>query len=98
MNEDEAIREERAIRAAKRINEFLADEAVQERLAALRAQYDEEWRSGASTADREAVWYKRRALDDLENELRIVVDAGKAATHARDVRERRAPRGPRARL
>jgi hypothetical protein len=97
MDDAELTKEARDIRDAARIAEFLADEVVQNRLARLRADYDEEWRTGASTADREAVWFKRRALDDLETELRIVVDAGQAATHAREVRERRSPRGPKPR-
>lgn len=94
---EENPNEEREIRNGSRISAFLADKEVKAAFTRLRERYGEDWLTGESPMDREAIWHKRRALDDLERELKSVVEAGQRASHMREVRERRLPARPRTR-
>lgn len=79
---------EQTIRDGERIERFLADEVVARAITALGARYTELWKASQSPSDRESLWAKARALDDLQADLRAVVDAGQ---RERIVQARTAP-------
>lgn len=86
MTDDDQIRE------GDTITHFLADPVVQRTMDALAASYMQEWKSGKSKEDRESAWAKTRALDDLKEGFRAVVDAGRRAAINVQRRESGKPR------
>lgn len=67
------------MRAARVIEQFLEDETVQGAFNALRSQIDSAWAACTNPVEREALWHKRRALAEVENQLRVVVERGVVA-------------------
>lgn len=86
MTDDDQVRE------GDTITRFLADPVVQRTFDGLTTKYMEEWKSGKSREDRESAWAKTRALDDLKDGFRAVVDAGRRAAANTARRERGLPR------
>ena len=84
--------EDQQISAAQRVAAYMADEAVTGAFARLEAKYMEEWKSGETTEARESAWGKSRALDDLRNEMRAVVDSGTRSAVEKARREKTSTR------
>ena len=68
------------IRRAERLKAFLADEVVVQAFDNLDKDYFEQWKAGATPAERELLWAKGRALDELRGAFRAIVDAGIVAS------------------
>ena len=89
MSPDPTQAEQKAINDATRIEQFLIDPVVADRVLALQKKYFDDFKSCKSADQRDAVGGKASALDDLLLELKKVVDAGVVAkTHV----QRRQPR------
>lgn len=68
--------EAKAIQASARIEEFLKDPVIQGALEQLHKKLYEEFRAAAQADKRLEAWARAKALDDLANELKVIVDRG----------------------
>jgi hypothetical protein len=71
--------DERTASEGERVARFLADEAVKAAIARKQEEYHQTWKAAVRPEEREAIWAKSRALDDVLLELSVTVDRGKQA-------------------
>jgi hypothetical protein len=71
--EDQVIRGEN-------IKRFFADRTVLSVVQERTERYFVEWLRAATLEERELIWHKARALEDLVDECQAVADAGDRAT------------------
>jgi hypothetical protein len=67
---------EREVEAARRIARFLDDEFVKEAFARLEKRAYGDFRAAETPEAREKAWMASHALEELQRELRIIVDHG----------------------
>jgi hypothetical protein len=67
---------DKAIRDGQRVAQFLADSAVQEAFAKMKARAYNSFKASLTPETRTEAWALARAVDELEIELRAVVDSG----------------------
>jgi hypothetical protein len=72
--EDQVIR-------ADAVKRFFADGTIRSIIVERTQTYFVEWLQAATLEERELLWAKARALDDLTDALQAVVDSGDRATH-----------------
>jgi hypothetical protein len=72
--EDQVIR-------ADAVKRFFADGTIRSIIVERTQTYFVEWLQAATLDERELLWAKARALDDLTDALQAVVDSGDRATH-----------------
>ena len=70
---------EATIAAARRIDAFLKDEAIGGALSRMERRYYEEFKAADTSEKRVQAWGKAKVLDDLERELKSILDAGEMA-------------------
>lgn len=64
------------IRAGERVDQFLSDDVVQQVFRERKLLYFEEWLKSEDPTERERIYARARAFNDLSIALRAVVDAG----------------------
>lgn len=79
--------EQEQIDAGKRVQSFLADDAVKGALVKLEKRYIADFKASKSPEEREAIHARVTALDDLFTSVLGIVDNGTLAQHARAARE-----------
>lgn len=72
------------IDAGLRVAQFVSDPAVIAAFEKLDRAYWHGFKTSGTAEARDAFGQKARVLDDLQNELRTIVDNGKLATTRRD--------------
>lgn len=70
---------ERDQRVGRKVRALLTDDTVASVFANLEQRYHSAWLAAETVSDREACWAKRRALEDLRNELQTFVNDGEQA-------------------
>lgn len=73
------------IDAGKRVERFLADDAVRGAIERLEQKYVADWKAALTTQERETLHAKVAVVGDLQLELRAIVGNGQ---HAQVTRER----------
>ncbi|MBA3678383.1 MAG: hypothetical protein H0W74_13445 [Sphingosinicella sp.] len=58
---------------------FLNDSAIQAAIRDTKLLYFNDWYAAETLEERERLWAKARALDDLQINLQAIVDAGELA-------------------
>lgn len=85
--------EQQQVEAGKRIEAFLADDAIKAALVDLEKRYVSEFKDSKTPAEREAIHAKMVALQDLFASALGTVTSGKFSQHKLDVANRqRTPR------
>lgn len=63
------------------VERFVNDPTIQSVFAEQKLLYFNEWVETESPEERERIWAKARALDDIDTQLRAVVASGQRAKH-----------------
>lgn len=70
---------ELAVRRGRRAQEILNEEVLKEAFAACEEKYRLEWLSTADERKQYAAWAKTHALEEVQQELRRIVNRGEYA-------------------
>ena len=75
--------------AADRIREFLSDSYVRDALVRYEEGLTRRWRRAPTVTEREMLWTKLQALDEMQAALQAVVDDALYAVHEEERLKRR---------
>ena len=71
------------VREGLAADQLLASDAFKAAVEGVRTGAIAEWIAATTVEAREAAWHRARAVEAIENELRVVRDRGKAAARGR---------------
>lgn len=78
-----------AQRKAIEARRLFEDKAFQEAMSRLERDYIERWKNSATAEERELLWHRLRALEDIRTDLTATISGGAVAAH--NARLRRKP-------
>lgn len=82
--------EHEQIEAGRRVEQFLADDAVKGAISKLNDAYYLEFKSATDDADMQRAWAKARVMEDFALSLRSIMDNGTVAKARQEVQEKEA--------
>lgn len=83
MTEDQEYKIDQADRAAREVKQLLDHPRLQEAMTRLEDIYIKNWRETpqAQQEDRERIYYRIRALDELRHDLQAVIEGSKVLAY-----------------